>query len=206
MDGLDANTITLFLLRWIHFLAGIVWIGHLWFFNLVNAHFAKTMDAETKKKVVPELMPRALYWFRWGAMFTFLSGWIYLLYKLGNETAAVGPAIAMSTTWLKWITIGAVLGTAMWFNVWFVIWPAQKKIIGWIKAGEAPPEMADTVALAGRRSRYNTLMSVPLLFCMGAASHLPTFGVVSVVAAFVLSGGVAHFFLNFAATAGKWED
>src|SRR6266850_7047972 len=67
------------LFRWFHVLAGIIWIGLLWFFNWVNANFAPTMDAETKKKVVPELMPRALFWFRWGAAFTWLTGVFLLL-------------------------------------------------------------------------------------------------------------------------------
>ena len=71
-----------FLLRWIHFIAGIIWIGHLYFFNFVNSVFAKTLDAETKKKVVPELMPRALFWFRWGAMVTLLSGLAIIIWKM----------------------------------------------------------------------------------------------------------------------------
>src|SRR5213595_685295 len=65
--------------RWIHVLAGVMWIGHLWFFNFVNGQVAKTYDADTKKKVVPELMPRALYWFRWGAAFTWVTGVLLLM-------------------------------------------------------------------------------------------------------------------------------
>ena len=76
--SLDGATLFLFGLRWLHFIFGITWIGLLYFFNFVNGPFAKTMDAETKKKVVPQLMPRALWWFRWGAMITFLSGWTYI--------------------------------------------------------------------------------------------------------------------------------
>jgi len=67
------------LFRWIHVVAGIIWIGHLYFFNFVNSVFAPTMDAETKKKVVPELMPRALFWFRWGAAFTWVTGVLLLM-------------------------------------------------------------------------------------------------------------------------------
>src|SRR3989338_4061643 len=80
--SLDATTIGLFALRWFHFIFGIIWIGLLYFFNFVNGPFAKTMDANTKKLVVPQLMPRALWWFRWGAMFTFLTGWLYIGAKL----------------------------------------------------------------------------------------------------------------------------
>src|SRR4026208_676192 len=75
------------LFRWIHVVAGVMWIGHLYFFNFVNAQLAKTYDADSKKKVVPELMPRALYWFRWGAMYTWVTG-IFLLafeYYMGGQ-------------------------------------------------------------------------------------------------------------------------
>src|SRR4051812_25596073 len=72
--------------RWIHVLAGVMWIGHLWFFNFVNAQLAKTYTPEGKKQVLPELMPRALYWFRWGAMYTWVSGilLIAIVYIMGN--------------------------------------------------------------------------------------------------------------------------
>src|SRR3954464_2363917 len=72
--------------RWIHVLAGVMWIGHLWFFNFVNGQVAKTYDADSKKKVVPELMPRALYWFRWGAMYTWVTGILLLafVYYMGG--------------------------------------------------------------------------------------------------------------------------
>src|SRR5215467_8126622 len=73
--------------RWIHVLAGVMWIGHLWFFNFVNGQVAKTYDAESKKKVVPELMPRALYWFRWGAAYTWITGILLLglVYYMGGQ-------------------------------------------------------------------------------------------------------------------------
>src|ERR1051325_10876338 len=72
--------------RWIHVVAGVMWIGHLWFFNFVNAQVAKSYDADSKKKVVPELMPRALYWFRWGAAFTWITGILLLglVYYMGG--------------------------------------------------------------------------------------------------------------------------
>ncbi len=82
------------LLRWLHVVAGVIWIGHLYFFNFVNAQVAKTYDADSKKKVVPELMPRALYWFRWGAMYTWVSGILlfWIVFPMGgNMTAEGGP-------------------------------------------------------------------------------------------------------------------
>ena len=187
---LDLNTTLMFLLRWIHLFAGITWIGLLYFFNFINIPLTGTMDGDTKKKVVPELMPRVLFFFRWGAMFTFLSGLGIIVIKyfiLGS--GFTGPSGLMSTPGGLWITIGGLFGTVMWFNVWFIIWPAQQKIIPAIKAGEAPP--AGLPAKAGMASKINTYMSVPLLFFMGAGSegHYPIFNYYTLV--LVTVGGFA---------------
>ncbi len=191
-DVLDTHTIVLFMLRWIHFIAGIIWIGHLYFFNFVNGPFAKTLDADAKRKVVPQLMPRALFWFRWGAMVTVIAGYLYIYWKLYVATNAGmrGTGGLLTSTWGQWISVGTLLGTIMWFNVWFVIWPAQQKIIGWVKAGQNPPEMAGLVAKAAKRSRINTYLSVPLLFTMGAASHFPSFDLVTVILVFAIGLGI----------------
>ncbi len=191
-EVLDLHTMVLFALRWVHFIAGITWIGLLYFFNFVNGPFAKTMDADTKKKVVPQLMPRALFFFRWGAMVTVAVGYLYIWWKLYVATNAgmTGTGGLLTSTWGQWISLGAVLGTIMWFNVWFIIWPSQQKIIGWVKAGQNPPEMAGTVSKAALASRINTFLSVPMLFCMGAASHFPSFTLVSVVLVFVIGFGI----------------
>src|SRR6476646_7652004 len=88
-----------FLFRWIHVVAGIAWIGHLYFFNFVNAQLAKTYDADSKKKVVPELMPRALYWFRWGAAYTWVSGLILAAfsYYMVNNMVPLGSTMTNGT-------------------------------------------------------------------------------------------------------------
>ena len=173
---LDTATLVLFGLRWVHFIFGITWIGLLYFFNYVNGPFAKTMDANTKKIVVPQLMPRALWWFRWAAMITLLTGWIYIIGKLQlNGAGLTGTGGLFTSTWGQWITLGALLGSIMWFNVWFIIWPAQKKLITWTKLGQSPPEMAGLAATALKASRLNTYLSVPMLFCMAAArKNLPS--------------------------------
>lgn len=108
------------LLRWLHVVAGVVWIGHLYFFNFVNAHVAKTYDADSKKKVVPELMPRALYWFRWGAMYTWVSGILlfWLVYAMGgtivaSEGAAMGPHAAGGIVIVLWLA-AFFLYDALW--------------------------------------------------------------------------------------------
>jgi uncharacterized membrane protein len=116
-------------IRWIHIVAGVVWIGHLYFFNFVNASFAPTMDGETKKKVVPQLMPRALFWFRWGAAWTYLSGLLllFLVYYHGYNgsnlvdlTRHPDPVTAM--TWLP-----AFAGTIAGFLIYDLLFKALGK-------------------------------------------------------------------------------
>lgn len=201
---MDKHTATFMVLMWIHFFAGITWIGLLYFFNLVNGPFAKTMDAETKKKVVPQLMPRALWWFRWGAMFTMLAGAAYMYLSFfrwghggfrGVDSNGNGLGL-FNTTPGKWISIGAALGLIMWFNVWFIIWPAQKKLIAWVKAGQAPPEMAGLTKRAFLASRLNTYLSVPMLFCMRAKMHFPAFSYESALAVIVIGFLIAYVFIS----------
>jgi uncharacterized membrane protein len=158
-----------FLLRWIHFLAGITWIGLLYYFNLVQTPFFAETDPPVRSGAIQKLVPRALWWFRWGAMITFLSGWLYLLHRVSQ----VG--FASSYSWA--ILLGGILGTMMWANVWFVIWPKQKVVIANAAdtaAGRpANPAAAPAGARAGVASRTNVVFSIPMLFYMGAASHLP---------------------------------
>jgi uncharacterized membrane protein len=153
-------------------IAGITWIGHLYFFNFVNVPFQGALEADYKKFVNPKLLPRALWWFRWAAMITFLSGlilfyfnymsWGYLYKDQGNKPGVSDRAL--------WIMIGMTLGTIMWFNVWFIIWPLQRKIIGWIRDGQKPPEMPVYAKRALLTSRLNTYLSGPMLVCMLAAA------------------------------------
>ncbi len=192
------NQLALMMLRWIHFIAGVTWIGHLYFFNFVNVPFAKTMDADTKKKVVPQLMPRALWWFRWGAMFTFLSGWVYLFYKL-HRVDGLPMSSLLDTAWGKWISLGALLGSIMWFNVWFIIWPIQKKVIAGVK-GAGPAVDAGVIRRAFLASRTNTYLSMPMLFCMGAGSHFTRFSPTAAVAVLALGALVAYVLIEVVST------
>lgn len=188
---LDVNTTLMFILRWIHFFAGITWIGLLYFFNFINIPFGGTMDGDTKRKVIPELMPRSLFFFRWGAMFTWLSGISILTIKyFVVGSGAWGPSGLFSTAGGRWIAFGFLFGTVMWFNVWFIIWPAQQRIIPAIRKGEAPP--AGLPQRAGSASRVNTYLSLPLLFFMGAASegHYPIFNWYTLVAVIVIGFAV----------------
>jgi uncharacterized membrane protein len=160
----------LLLLRWTHFLAGITWIGLLYYFNFVQTPFFAETEAPVRSGAIQKLVPRALWWFRWGAMITFLSGLLYLLDQVGRRGFAAG-----SYSWA--ILLGGLLGSLMWANVWFVIWPNQKIVIqNAIDTGAgkaANPAAAGAGARSGLASRTNTMLSIPMLFYMGAASHLP---------------------------------
>jgi uncharacterized membrane protein len=154
------------IVRWVHFLAGITWIGLLYFFNLINAGFLKSLEGPTKNIVIPKLMPVALNWFRHGATVTVLAG-IVLIFLVHPSLSGTGDKAA----WL-----GGLLGLIMMGNVHGIIWPNQKKIIAATAeaaAGKpAPPEMAEWAKKALYASRINFMLSIPMLFFMGAASHL----------------------------------
>ncbi len=156
----------LLLLRWIHFLSGITWIGLLYYFNLVQVPFFAETEAPVRVGAQQKLLPRALWWFRWSAMITFLAGWIYFLDYWLRQLATPGA-------WV--ILLGGILGTAMWANVWFVIWPKNKIVIqnAIDTAGGKPanPAAPPAGARAGLASRTNVVFSIPMLLFMGAASH-----------------------------------
>lgn len=163
----------LFFLRWFHFLAGIVWIGMLYYFNFVQTPFFAGADPAVRSGMLTGgLVARALWWFRWGAMVTFITGWLILFDRMGR--LGLGGFFDTPYGWL--IFYGGMLGSVMWFNVWFVIWPAQQVVMAsaaQVKAGgQAIPDAAARGQRAGFASRTNTLLSIPMLFFMGAASHL----------------------------------
>ena len=151
-----------YLARWGHYLAGITWIGLLYYFNFVQTEYFKEADPAARTDAFTGLVPRALWWFRWGAMFTFLTGLIMLGIR--------GAGLTVD------ITIGAVLGTLMFLNVWLIIWPNQKIVIAsnqQVKdGGEALAEAGAAAPKAGLASRTNTLFSIPMLYFMGSSAHL----------------------------------
>ncbi|MFZ4712125.1 MAG: urate hydroxylase PuuD [Bacteriovoracaceae bacterium] len=159
-------------LRWVHYFAGVVWIGMLYYFNFVQGEWFKEIDATIKNNAFNKLVPRALKWFRYGALFTFLTGVFLLKYKYLTSGIEI-----FTTSWGIFILTGAAMGTIMFLNVWLIIWPSQKVLIQNAQnALEGKPAIADAparAAKAGLASRTNVLFSIPLLFFMGAASHLP---------------------------------
>lgn len=233
----DFQTNFLMILRWIHFVAGITWIGLLYFFNLVNLPLMKELDPATRGKVMPALMTRALWWFRQSAVVTVLAGLIYWGSIVASDARNGGgtSGTAMLSFFLIWtltwgilyalllpgkglldkgwflailytivvghsaylflvinrhgwesnrmlaIGIGGGIGWMMMLNVWGVIWRIQKRLIAWTKASAEdgkpmPPQAARMARVAFLTSRASAVMSIFLLFFMGAASHYPMFG------------------------------
>ncbi|HEY5623960.1 MAG TPA: urate hydroxylase PuuD [Gammaproteobacteria bacterium] len=156
------------LLVWIHVLAGITWIGLLYYFNFVQvpalAEAASDEGGPGGAGITKYVAPRALWWFRWGAVVTWLSGAGYLLH-LG----IFGDAFMLAEGLPRVIGVGAWLGTIMLFNVWVLIWPNQKKILGLVDASAEDIAKARKVAFLA--SRTNTLLSVPMLMSMVGYGH-----------------------------------
>ena len=140
--------------RAFHILFGIAWIGLLYYFNFVQTEYVKVAEPDAKADVMKKLAPNALWWFRWAALFTFLTG-VILLYQIW---ARIGTEIIL----------GATMGTLMMLNVWGIIWRNQKIVLG-MKEGDA----AIAAAKAGLASRTNTLFSVPMLMYMVYSAHAP---------------------------------
>jgi len=159
---MTGEMLMLTLFRWIHFVAGVIWIGLLYYFNLVQVPFLKETDASTKSGVIQKLLPRALWWFRWSALVTVLAGTALMM--AGHITN-------------NWIMMGAFLGLVMFANVWLIIWPNQKIVIRMATEAAAaktapPPEMAKHARMAFLASRTNFFLSFPMLFFMGASHQL----------------------------------
>jgi uncharacterized membrane protein len=148
--------------RWIHFMAGVMWIGLLYYFNFVQVTALKNAAADgTAAGISKHVAPRALLFFRWAAVVTWLAG-----------AALLGPRFVPAFTLsggAELIGIGAWLGTIMLFNVWVLIWPNQKKILGLVPASDAEKNTARRVAFLA--SRTNTMLSMPMLFFMGVGAH-----------------------------------
>ncbi|MBC7692666.1 MAG: urate hydroxylase PuuD [Methylotenera sp.] len=195
MDGF------LFALRWFHVFFGVIWIGLLYYFNFVQGPFFAETDAPTKSQAIQKLLPRALWWFRWGAMFTLITGILLV-------TGRTHQGFSFASSWGVNILTGMSLATVMWFNVWFIIWPNQKVVIASATqvagGGTVIPEAAACAAKAGLASRTNVLFSIPVLFFMSAARNLNVtvdesskFGLCAALIAIVILG------LEFNAIKGK---
>ena len=149
--------------RWLHIMSGIMWIGHLWYFNFTQTPTMPKIPAELRPAIPRFIMPEALWWFRWGAMATIVFG-LLLAFMNGYLGQAIVIGIGSHSPHITDIGIGMWLGTIMWFNVWFIIWPMQKKALGIVKVDDAAKAKAARIAML--TSRVNFVLSLPMLYCM----------------------------------------
>ena len=165
-----------FLARWSHILFGITWIGLLYYFNFVQTEYFKEAEDTARVDAFSKLVPRALWYFRWAALLTFLTGLVMLGYRGSASTAD--------------IIVGSVLGTLMLLNVWGIIWRNQKIVIASNQAvaagGEADPGAAEAAPKAALASRTNTLFSIPMLWFMVASAHMPSGSIMANTQAIVI--------------------
>jgi len=174
-----------FVFRWIHFLAGITWIGLLYFLNFVNVPFQRVLDPSARPLVIPTLMPRVLAWFRHAAWITVLAGLVLWWLKY----ARLGDIVETNNA--KTILIGGLLGIIMASNVWFIIWPNQRRIIEAVRSGQtADPSWGRRALYA---SRTNVILSFPMLLFMDGAGHygldwvsIVVYGVLAAILAYLL--------------------
>ncbi|MEX0752406.1 MAG: urate hydroxylase PuuD [Xanthobacteraceae bacterium] len=153
-----------FFMRWLHVLSGVMWIGLLWYFNFVQIPTVPKIEpAEHRAAISKYIAPQALFWFRWAALATVVTG-LLLAYMNGYLI----PALTLQPDVIA-IGIGMWLGLIMAFNVWFIIWPNQQKALGLVQA--PPEEKAKAGRIAMLISRANTLLSIPMLFCMVAQQN-----------------------------------
>ncbi len=158
-----------FFFRWLHVLSGVMWIGLLWYFNFVQAVNMPKVPAEQRPTIIKHILPDALFWFRWAALSTVVTGLI--LAWLNNYVAdALALGFIDNVPKDRAIGIGMWLGLIMAFNVWFIIWPNQQKVMGLVEvSAEERPKAA---RMAGVTSRFNTMLSVPMLYFMVSAQNI----------------------------------
>lgn len=163
LGGMATHAWWAFLFRYLHVLSGVMWIGLLWYFNFVQTPSMPKIPDEHKPAISKVIAPAALFWFRWAALSTVVTGLI-----LAAMNGYIGSALALKAPFHA-IGIGMWLGLIMAYNVWFIIWPNQKKVLGIVEASaEEKPKAAK---VAGMTSRINTLLSIPMLYCMVAQQN-----------------------------------
>lgn len=192
--AVDMQQLMMFVLRWVHFVAGITWIGLLYFFNLVNVPFMKTIDAPTKGQVVTKLLTRGLWWFRWSAVLTVVAG---ILLMDGIARVEFGGWTAyLDSPRGQILALGGAIGIIMALNVWLIIWPNQRRVIAATEATmkqgtPAPPEQAMWGRKAFLASRANFVLSLPMLGFMAASSHFTDLQNALLFGILVTVGGLA---------------
>ena len=168
--GYEATAFAKFLFRWLHVLSGVMWVGLLYYFNFVQIPNMPNIPDDQKPAIGKVIAPAALFWFRHGAMATLVTGLILAALNLYIVDAVSLGLVEGADIGHRMLGIGMWLGAIMWFNVWFIIWPAQQKALGIVDAD------ADTKAASARKamlfSRTNTMLSIPMLYAMVSAQNI----------------------------------
>ncbi len=158
-----------FIWRWLHVLSGVMWIGLLWYFNFVQIPNMGKIPDEQKPAIGKVIAPAALWWFRWAAMATIVTGLILATYRGDIADALALGLLNGGGPQVTAIGFGMWMGIIMWFNVWFIIWPNQKRALGIVEA--EPEAKAASARTAMLFSRTNTMLSIPMLFAMVSAQN-----------------------------------
>jgi uncharacterized membrane protein len=158
-----------FFFRWLHVLSGVMWIGLLWYFNFVQTPSMPKIPTEQRPAITKFIAPTALFWFRWAALSTVVTGLI-LAWLNGYLGDALALGFANGVAKDRAIGVGMWLGLIMAFNVWFIIWPGQQKVLGLVEA--SAEERTRAGRKAGLASRFNTMSSIPMLFMMVSAQNI----------------------------------
>jgi uncharacterized membrane protein len=161
--GTDAPVYMQWLFRYLHTLFGIMWIGLLYYFNFVQIPTMPSVPAELKPAVGKYIAPAALFWFRWAALLTVIMGLVIASHPPQGVSTYLIPALTFQSPYTM-IGLGMWLGLIMAFNVWFVIWPNQKRALGIVEADADSKAKSATTAMMF--SRINTMLSIPMLYCM----------------------------------------
>ena len=169
-EGFKYNPFWMFVFRWLHVLSGVMWIGLLWYFNFVQIPNMGNIPDDQKPAISKVIAPAALWWFRWGAMATIVTGLILGYINGYLHTAMTLTLVGGGSPNELFIGLGMWLGIIMWFNVWFVIWPNQKKALGIVEA--SADQKAVSAKTAMLFTRTNTLLSIPMLFAMVSAQNI----------------------------------
>ncbi|MDX2021218.1 MAG: urate hydroxylase PuuD [Deltaproteobacteria bacterium] len=185
--SVDISSLTSVVLRFAHISFGILWLGTLYFFALVNAPFQKELDDVTKAKVNPALLLRGLYWAKRASLYTMIFGWALFGHKYGSQ-GLLREGAGLSNR-AVWILAGGILATVMWFNVWFLLYPRYRAVLMGLAKGQPPADAVALLASASQVSSFNFYASGPLLFAMIVPNNFPGLSPVAMVAAVVIGCG-----------------